>query len=114
MILIFSSNFSDVALKLQKLSDYEFEAVVITLIWIKRLKESYNQQKQPTDVFCKKGVFKIFAKLTGKHLCQVSFLILSHRCFPVNFVKFLRTPFLEKTSGSWFCCSAFIQPDNPD
>ena len=22
-----------------------------------------------------------------------------HSCFPVNFAKFLRTPFLEKTSG---------------
>ena len=22
-----------------------------------------------------------------------------HRCFPVNFAKFLRTPFLQKTSG---------------
>ena len=24
---------------------------------------------------------------------------LWHRCFPVNFAKFLRTPFLQKTSG---------------
>ena len=24
---------------------------------------------------------------------------LWHRCFPVNFVKFLRTPFLQNTSG---------------
>ena len=30
---------------------------------------------------------------------------LWHRCFPVNFVKFLRTPFLQNTSGwllLWF------------
>ena len=26
-----------------------------------------------------------------------------HRCFPVNFVTFLRTPFLQKTSGGCFC-----------
>ena len=45
MILIFSSNFSDVALKLQKLSEYEFEAVVITLIWIMRLKERATTSK---------------------------------------------------------------------
>ena len=32
-------------------------------------------QKQPSEVFCKKGVFKNFAKLTGKHLCKESFLI---------------------------------------
>ena len=35
------------------------------------------------DVFCKKVFLRNFAKLTGKHLC-----------FPVNFAKFLRTPFL--------------------
>ena len=27
---------------------------------------------------------------------------LWHRCFPVNFVKFLRTPFLQNTSGGCF------------
>ena len=27
-------------------------------------------QKQPPDVFCKKGVLKNFAKFTGKHLWQ--------------------------------------------
>ena len=60
-----------------------------------------------------KGVLKNFAKFTGKRLCQ-SLLFnkvaglrpttllkkrLWHRCFPVNFVKFLKTPFLQKTSG---------------
>ena len=28
---------------------------------------------------------------------------LWHRCFPVNFTKFLRTPFLLNTSGGCFC-----------
>ena len=55
----------------------------------------------------KKGVLKNFSKFTGKHLCQsllfnkvASFrpaaLVkkrLWHGCFPVNFEKFLRTPF---------------------
>ena len=50
---------------------------------------------------------KNFTKFTGKHLCQSLFFNkvaglrpatllkkrLWHRCFPVNFVKFLRTPF---------------------
>ena len=59
------------------------------------------------EVFCKKGVLKNFTKFTGKHLCQSLFFNkvaglrpatllkkrLWHRCFPVNFVKFLRTPF---------------------
>ena len=62
------------------------------------------------DVFFKKGVFRNFAKFTGKRLCQSLFFdkiagfrssvllkkILWHRCFPVNFVKFFRTPFLTE------------------
>ena len=59
------------------------------------------------EVFCIRGVLRNFTKFTGKHLCQ-TFLFnnvaglrpatllkkrLWRRCFPVNFVKFLRTPF---------------------
>ena len=58
----------------------------------------------------KKGVHKNFTKFTGKHLRQSLFFnkvaglrpatlvkkSLWHRCFPVNFVKFLRTPFLTE------------------
>ena len=61
----------------------------------------------------RKGVLRNFAKFTGKHLCQRLFFnkvaglrpatllkkSLWHRCFPVNFAKFLRTPFLQNTSG---------------
>ena len=53
-----------------------------------------------------------FAKFTGKRLCQSLFFNkvaglkpatllkkrLWHWCFPVNFVKFLRTPFSQNTS----------------
>ena len=60
-----------------------------------------------------KGVLKNFAKFTGKHLCQSLFFnevadlgpatllkkILLHRCFPVNFSKFLRAPYLKDTFG---------------
>ena len=39
-------------------------------------------------------------KFTGKHLCQSVFFNevagLGPRCFPVNFAKFLRTPFLTE------------------
>ena len=49
-----------------------------------------------------KGVLRNFAKFTGKHLCLRPATLLKmrlwHRCFPVNFVKFLRTPFLQNTS----------------
>ena len=61
----------------------------------------------------KKGVLRNSTKFTGKHLCQRLFFnkvaglrpatllkkSLWHRCFPVNFVEFLRTPFLQNTSG---------------
>ena len=54
----------------------------------------------------KKGVLRNFAKLAGKHLRQRLFFRKSlltkslwHRCFPWNFDKFLRTPFLQNTSG---------------
>ena len=48
--------------------------------------------------------FRNFAKFTGKHRCQSlrpqpATLLkkrLWHRCFPVNFAKFLRTPFLTE------------------
>ena len=63
-----------------------------------------------SKVFCKKVVFRNFAKFTGKYLCQSFFLhkvvglrpatLLKkrpwHRWFPVNFVKFLRTSFLTE------------------
>ena len=60
-----------------------------------------------------KGVLRNFTKFTGKHLCQSLFFNkvaglrpatllkkrLWHKCFPVNFAKFLRTHFLHNTSG---------------
>ena len=52
------------------------------------------------EVFCKKDVLRNFTKFTGKHLCQSLFLLkkrLWYRCFPVNFAKFLRTPFFYRT-----------------
>ena len=63
---------------------------------------------KPPEVFYKKGALTNFAKSTGKHLCQSFFFDtgagvgsvslfekgLCHVCFPVNFAKFLRTPFL--------------------
>ena len=68
----------------------------------------YLIQKQPPEVFYKKCALRNFGKFTGKHLCQSLFFNkvtslrpttllkkrLWHRCFPVNFAKFLRTPFL--------------------
>ena len=69
--------------------------------------------KQPPELFYEKSVLRNFTKFTGKYLCQSLFFKkvadlrpatllkkrLWHRCFPVNFVKFLRTPFLQNTFG---------------
>ena len=70
-------------------------------------------QKQSPEVFYKKDVLKNSAKFTGKLMCQSLFLNkvagirpatlirkrLWHSCFPVNFAKYLRTPFLQNTPG---------------
>ena len=67
----------------------------------------------------RKGVLRNFAKFTGKHLCQRLFLnkvaglrpatllkkSLWHRCFPVNFAKFLRIPFYRTPQGDCFSTS---------
>ena len=61
----------------------------------------------------RKGVLRNLARFTGKHLCHSLFLNkvgglrpanllkkrLWHMFFPVNFAKFLRTTFLQNTSG---------------
>ena len=62
------------------------------------------------EVFCQKSVIRNFTKFTEKHLCQSLFFHkvaglrpatllkkrLWHRCFPVNFVKFLRKTFSKE------------------
>ena len=87
---------------------------------------SFRMQKQLSAVFCKKRCSYKFQNIYGKHLCQSLFLNkvaglrlatllkkkLCHRCFPVNFPKFLRTPFLtehlrwlllENLKASYYC-----------
>ena len=69
-----------------------------------------NLRTSRPEVFSKKVVLRNFAKFTGKHLYQNFFFDVAaglgpatllqkrfwRRCFPVNFVKFLRTPsFIE-------------------
>ena len=73
--------------------------------------ESYRSSHRRRSV--RKGVFRNFAKFTGKHLYQSLFFYkvpdlspatllkkrLWQRCFPVNFAKFSGTPFLQNTPG---------------
>ena len=58
------------------------------------------------EKFCKKGAPENFAKFTGKHLCPSFFfkfskvagtLLKMSLCFPVNFAKFLRSLFFNRT-----------------
>ena len=79
--------------------------------------QNHKARSSRPEMFCKK-VYRNFAKFTGKHLCQSLFFnkvaglrpttllkrrpaTLSkeriwHSCFPVNFEKFLRTPFVSE------------------
>ena len=68
--------------------------------WINFLK----QQRQPPEVIRKKGVLKIFAIFTRKHLCWsllgafgVTFIKKKpqHIYASVNITKFLKTPILK-------------------
>ena len=68
-------------------------------------------------MFCRKDVLRNFVKFTGKHLCQSLFFNIVaglrpatllkkrhwHRCFPVNFAKFLGTSLFTEHSGGCFC-----------
>ena len=63
-----------------------------------------KKQKQPPEVFGKKGVLKHFVIFTRKHLCLSLFAVfgdnsikkrLQYRYFPVNITKFLKKPFLK-------------------
>ena len=72
---------------------------------------SFSSRGSLPKVFCKRCVLRNLTKFTGKHLRQSLFFnkvaglrpatLLKkrfwHRCFPVNFVKFLRTTFFRRT-----------------
>ena len=58
----------------------------------------FHLKSSRPEVFCKQGAVTNFAKFTGKHLFQSLFLnkVAGLRYFPVNFSKFLRTPFFTE------------------
>ena len=75
--------------------------------------QTFQMQNSHRRCSIKKDVLRNFAKFTGEHLYQSLFFNkvaglgpatllkkrLFHRCFPVNFAKYLRTRFLQNTSG---------------
>ena len=78
------------------------------------------------EVFCEKSVLKNFTNFAGKHPCQSLFFNevtslrpgtllrkrLRHRCFPVNFAKFLRTPFITEQL-QWLLLFSLYHKINP-
>ena len=87
---------------------------------IMQLSFAHHVRSSCPEVFCKKDVLENFAKFTVKHLCQSLFFNkvaglrpatllkkrLWHRCFTVNFAKFLRTPFFIE--HLWWLLPAFL------
>ena len=80
----------------------------ISNIFFKLLRKIPQEQKQPPEVFYKKGVLENFANFTGKNLfkpifdkvaglktCEYIEKRLQYRSFPIKFWKFLRTSFLK-------------------
>ena len=75
----------------------------------------------------RKDVLRNFAKFRGKYLCQVLYFnkvadsepaaLLKKRpwrsCFPVNFAKFLKTPFSQNTSGRLLLDKQHFLAQNP-
>ena len=84
-----------------------FSLVLLKIFWnFWNSSRKKSTQKQPFSGVYKIDVLKKFANFTKKHQCWSHFLKkspeikrLQHRCFPVNFVKLLRTPFLQSISG---------------
>ena len=81
--------------------------------FVKHVIRYQNYRSNPRRFSVRKGFLENFAKLTGKQLRQWLFFNkvaalraatrlkkrLWHRCFPADLAKFLRTPFLQNTSG---------------
>ena len=60
--------------------------------------KGWHRSARP-DVFCKKSVLRNFSKFKETTIQLYLKKRLWHRCFPINFEKFLRTPILQNTSG---------------
>ena len=72
----------------------------------KRDEVPFIYRSNRSQVFLKIVVIKTFPYFTGNHLCGSHFIRMKiqHRCFPVKFEKFLRTPFLTEHLWWLFLC----------
>ena len=88
----------------------DYVTVSFYSVWIKKLYYCHIFRSSHRTCSVRKDALRNFAKFIGKHLCPSLFFnkvagpatLLTkrpwHRCFPVNFAKFLRTPFIQSTS----------------
>ena len=86
--------------------------IIACFLWVTIFKKSTINRSSHRRCSIKKGVLKNFAKFIRKYLYQGLLCLfvskyssglkletwLWHRCFPVNFVNLLRTPFLQNIS----------------
>ena len=86
-----------------------FEKHLRTIASIYNFKNLFNTLNASLSSYRNQSVrsaLRNFAKFTRKNLCYFVATCLKksqvHRCFPLNFLKFLRTPFLQNTSGRLF------------
>ena len=64
-------------------------------LFLTSLKTRVKPQKQPLELFCKKDVLQAYA-------CHLIKKIPQHKCFPVEFTKFLRTPNLKSANNCFW------------
>ena len=91
--------------------------VILQIFFQKIIVKHITKRSSHQGCSVKKGVLRNFAKFTGKHLCQNLFFLiklqasacnsikkeaLAQSC-PVNFAKFLSTPFYRTPPGDCFC-----------
>ena len=76
-----------------------------------------KSRRSRQEVFCENSTFKNFEKFTGKvsfnKAAELQLATFRQRCFPVNFTKFLGTPFIEHLcvlfmKNRWSKCIFFI------
>ena len=93
---------------------YQFQDM--SKVWNIKTHGRWRSSDQRCSV--KKGVLKYFTNFTGKHLCWSLFQNcnfiekrLWHRCFPMKFAKFLRTPTLKNICERLVLKMTFIHND---
>ena len=93
-----------------KINIYECFITILSMSWFLQVNmnrepspyEEHQKEEAATRGFLCNKVFLEISQHSQKNICARPTTLLRkrlwHRCFPVNFVKFLRTPFLQNTS----------------